>query len=73
MTDRRGVTPMRPVPSSHSGRMSFLSLIRYDGVPITVETSTSRLALELLAAPMTSSTSTAPATVFTAAWRFWVA
>jgi len=53
--------------------MSFLSLMRYDGVPITVETSTSRLAFELLAAPMTSSTSTAPATVFTAAWRFWVA
>ena len=40
---------------------------------MTRDTSTSRLALELFAAPMTSRTSTSLATVFTAACRFWVA
>ena len=67
------MTPTRWEPASHSVLMSFLSLMRYEGVPMTVDTSTSRFALELLAAPMTSRTSTSPATVLAEAWRFCVA
>src|SRR5262249_32732462 len=65
--DAPAVTPMRLAPSSHSRRTSRMSLIRYARVPVDCETSTSRMELELLAAPMTSRTSTSPATVFTAA------
>ena len=47
--------------------------MRYARVPTVSATSTRRLALELLVAPMTRTTSTSPAMFLTAAWRFWVA
>jgi hypothetical protein len=65
--------PTRRAPISHSGSTSAAVSTRWAGTPTRCATSRNRLEFELVGLPITSTTSTCGAMIFTASWRFCVA
>src|SRR6187401_112387 len=71
--DAPAVTPTAFLPSNHSRCRNDASSMRYPGRPARSASSRSRLELELVIEPTTTSTSQLAMSSFTASWRFCVA
>ena len=66
-------SPITSAPSIHNGSMELSSEIRWEGVPASRPTSTSRLEFDEFGEPTMKTTSERPASALTASWRFWLA